>query len=89
MPEGMGTYGTKRGRPPKKSKKVVNMVKRVAGFMPRPKGNESIRTRAEAQFSQIQKNKQTLSENEKAKQVDQEKMARLKALRLAKEVTSK
>ena len=65
------------------------MVKRVAGFMPRPKGNESIRTMAEAQFSQIQKNKQTLSENEKAKQVDQEKMARLKALRLAKEATSK
>ena len=87
MPEGMGTYGTKRGRPPKKSKKVVNMVKRVAGFMPRPKGNESIRTMAEAQFSQIQKNKQTLSDNEKANLVDQEKIARLKALRLAKEAT--
>ena len=65
------------------------MVKRVAGFMPRPKGNENIRTMAEAQFSQIQKNKQTLSEIEKAKQVDQEKTARLKALRLAKEATSK
>ena len=85
----MRTYGTKRGRPPKKSKKVVNMVKRVAGFMPRPKGNENIREMAETQFSQIQKNKQTLSEIEKEKQVDQEKLARLKALRLAKEATSK
>ena len=63
------------------------MVKRVAGFMPRPKG-ESIRAMAEAQFSQIQKNKQTLSDNEKANLVDQEKMARLKALRLAKMATS-
>ena len=69
--------------------RIAYMVKRVAGFMPRPKGSENIRTRAEAQFSQIQKNKQTLSEIEKAKQVDQEKTARLKALRLAKEATSK
>ena len=45
--------------------------------------------KAEEMFRQLQKNKQTLSENEKAKQVDQEKVARLKALRLAKEATSK
>ena len=45
--------------------------------------------KAEEMFSQIQKNKKTLSENEKAKQVEREKMARLKALRLAKEATSK
>ena len=63
------------------------MVKLIAGFMPRPKGDQSIRTRAEAQFSQIQTNKRTLSDNEKAKQVDRKKTARLKALRLAKKAT--
>ena len=45
--------------------------------------------KAEEMFGQIQKNKQTLSENEKANQADQEKTARLKALRLAKKATSK
>ena len=58
-------------------------------FRAPPKGNESLRTMAEVEFSQIQKNKQTLSENEKANQADQEKTARLKALRLAKKATSK
>ena len=46
--------------------------------------------KAEEQFKKIQKqDKMFLVEKEKAKQVDQEKMARLKALRLAKEATSK
>ena len=41
--------------------------------------------KAEEQFKKIQKqDKMFLVEKEKAKQVDQEKMARLKALRLAK-----
>ena len=40
--------------------------------------------RAEELFNQTQKHKQNLSENEKAKQAEQEKTARLKALRLAK-----
>ena len=45
--------------------------------------------RAETLFKQTQKPKQNLSENEKAKQAELEKVARLKALRLAKEATSK
>ena len=44
----------------------------------------SPRARAEAQFTQTQKHKQTLSEIEQAKRADREKSARLKALRLAK-----
>ena len=43
--------------------------------------------RAENLFNQTQKTKQNLSENEKAKQAEQEKTARLKALRLAKNPT--
>ena len=45
--------------------------------------------RAEELFNQTQKHKQNLSENEKAKQAEQEKTARLKALRLAKEAIEK
>ena len=67
--------------------RTAYMVKPIAGFMPRPKGNENIRTRAEAQFSQIQQQKRTLSDIEKANQVEREKTARLKALRLAKKAT--
>ena len=49
-----------------------------------------VRSRAEEQFKKTQKiDKKILVEKEKTKQVDQEKMARLKALRLAKEATSK
>ena len=49
-----------------------------------------VKSRAEEQFQQTQKlDKKILGAKEKAKQVDQEKMARLKALRLAKEATSK
>ena len=49
-----------------------------------------IKSRAEEQFQNTQKlDKKFLLEKEKAKQVDQEKMARLKALRLAKKATSK
>ena len=48
-----------------------------------------VRSRAEEQFKKTQKlDKNILLEKEKAKQVDQEKMARLKALRLAKEAAS-
>ena len=45
--------------------------------------------RAEELFNQTQKHKQNLSENEKAKQAEQEKTARLKALRLTKEAIEK
>ena len=45
--------------------------------------------RAENLFKQTQKHKQNLSENEKAKQAEREKVAWLKALRLTKEATSK
>ena len=45
--------------------------------------------RAENLFQQTQKHKQNLSENEKAKQAEREKVARLKALRLTKGATSK
>ena len=45
--------------------------------------------RAENLFNQTQKTKQNLSENEKAKQAEREKVARLKALRLTKGATSK
>ena len=49
-----------------------------------------VQSRAEEQFKKTQKqDKNFLGAKEKAKQVDQEKMARLKALRLAKEATSK
>ena len=65
------------------------MAEPIAGFMPRPKDDQSNRSRAEAEFKQIQKNKQDLSDNEKAKQAEQEKTARLKALRLAKEAIEK
>ena len=63
------------------------MVELVAGFMPRRKGTQTKRSKAEAEFNLIKKKKQALSEDEKAKQADQEKMARLKALRLAKNPT--
>ena len=46
-------------------------------------------TRAENLFLQTQKTKRNLSENEKAKQAEREKVARLKALCLTKEATSK
>ena len=59
----------------------------IAGFPPRPKGTETNRSRAEAAFKQVQKNDQDLSDNEKAKQAEREKMARLKALRVAKNPT--
>ena len=45
--------------------------------------------RAENLFNQTQKTKQNLSENEKAKEAEREKVARLKALRLTKGATSK
>ena len=45
--------------------------------------------RAENLFNQTKKHKQILSENEKAKQAEREKVARLKALRLTKEATLK
>ena len=45
--------------------------------------------RAENLFKQTQKPKQKLSENEKAKQAELEKVARLKALRLTKGAYSK
>ena len=45
--------------------------------------------RAETLFKQTQKPKQNLSENEKAKEAEREKVARLKALRLTKGATSK
>ena len=44
--------------------------------------------RAENLFLQTQKTKQNLSENEKEKQAEREKVARLKALRLTKGATS-
>ena len=48
------------------------------------------RSRAEEKFTQtLKEDKKFVLNKEKAKQVDQEKMARLKALRLAKESTSK
>ena len=48
------------------------------------------RSRAEEMFKKTRKADENFVLNkEKAKQVDQEKMARLKALRLAKESTSK
>ena len=48
-----------------------------------------VRSRAEEQFQKTQKlDKKILLEKEKAKQVDQDKKARLKALRLAKEAAS-
>ena len=65
------------------------MEKAIAGFIPRRKGTQTKRLRAEAEFKQIQKNEQDLSDSEKAKQAEREKMARLKALRLAKEATTK
>jgi len=40
-----------------------------------------------APFKQVQKNEQGLSDNEKTKQAEREKMARLKALRVAKNPT--
>ena len=45
--------------------------------------------RAEQEFNLIKKNKTDLSDNEKAKQVNRGKTARLKALRLAKEAIEK
>ena len=61
------------------------MVKIVAGFKIRPIGNHPKRYRAEQYFEHIWNYKQALSENEKAKQAEREKTARLKAHRLAKE----
>ena len=46
------------------------------------------RSRAEEKFTQTLKaDKKVVSEKEKAKKVNQEKMAKLKALRLAKEAS--
>jgi hypothetical protein len=45
--------------------------------------------KAEKLFNQTQKHKLDLSENEKAKKAEREKVARLKALRLTKEAYSK
>ena len=63
------------------------MAEPIAGFTPRPKGTQTNRSRAEAEFKQLQKNKQDLSDTEKAKQAERKKIARLKALRLAKNST--
>ena len=58
------------------------MNKLVAGYL-----KMGPRARAEAQFNQIQNNnKQALLAKEKAKQEEREKVARLKALRLTKEL---
>ena len=65
------------------------MAEPISGFIPRRKGTQTKRSRAEAEFKQIRKNKQDLSDNEKAKQVERGKTARLKALRLAKEAIEK
>ena len=59
------------------------MAEAIAGFMPRLKDDQSNRSKAETKFDRIKKNKQALSDNEKAKHVEREKMARLKALLLA------
>ena len=48
---------------------------------------KSAMAKAEELFNKAQKEKHTLSDIEKAKQTDREKMARLKALRLAKKPT--
>ena len=61
------------------------MAKEIAGFIPRTEGAGIIRSRADKQFNQLQENKRTLSDDELAKQVNREKTAQLKALRLAKE----
>ena len=53
---------------------------------PQKKGPRAI---AEDLFNKTQKHKQNLSETEKVKQAEQEKTARLKALRLAKEAIEK
>ena len=45
--------------------------------------------KAEKLFSQTQKHKQHLSDNEKAKKAEREKDARLQALRLTRAATSK
>ena len=70
------------------------MVESVAGFVLRPKIGpsrwkqiDSRRARAEELFDQAQrKEEKALSENEKEKQAEREKTARLKAIRLAKEI---
>ena len=59
------------------------MAEPIAGFMPRPKDDQSNRSRAETEFDRIKKNKQALSDNKKAKQAERGKLARLKAFRLA------
>ena len=60
------------------------MVESVAGFIPRSQDGK----RTKELFKQIQKKEtQTLLEKEQARQAQQEKMARLKALRLAKVAT--
>ena len=61
------------------------MEKAIAGFIPRKEGAGIIRAKADEQFNQLQENKRTLSDDELAKQVNREKTAQLKALRLAKE----
>ena len=60
------------------------MVESVAGFILRSQDGK----RTKELFKQIQKKEtQTLLEKEQARQAQQEKMARLKALRLAKVAT--
>ena len=58
-------------------------------YMGRGTKKEGPITRAENLFLQTQKTKQHLSENEKAKEAEREKVARLKALRLTKGAYSK
>ena len=60
------------------------MVESVAGFIPRSQDGK----RTKELFNQTQKKKeQDLLKFEKARQAQREKMARLKALRLAKVAT--
>ena len=63
----------------------------MASFYPGRLARSSFeKSRAEEKFKKTRKADENFVLNkEKAKQVDQEKMARLKALRLAKESTSK
>ena len=51
--------------------------------------SEGQMAKAEKLFFQTQKHKHELSDNEKAKKAEREKVARLKALRLTKEAYSK
>ena len=58
-------------------------------YMGRGTKSEGQMAKAEKLFYQTQKHKQNLSDNEKAKKAEREKVARLKALRLTRGTTSK